>query len=190
MTAPDRDVNRVVTALSRRRPPADRILAGDAHDEYTHDEALGATPVVPIAVLLPETAERGRRDPPRAATSTRIPSPRAEAAPVCPAPRSRCAGGVVVSFERMKRDRDRRPRTRSRSSSPGVTLAELDEVTRQARPRLSRLPRRVQRLPRRERRHERRWHAGREVRRDPPPGARPRGRARRAARSSAPAGAS
>ena len=36
--------------------PADRILAGDASDDYCHDETLGATPVVPMAVLLPETA--------------------------------------------------------------------------------------------------------------------------------------
>ena len=56
MTAPDRDVNRVVTALFDGVLPADRILAGDAHDDYTHDEALGATPVVPLAVVRPETA--------------------------------------------------------------------------------------------------------------------------------------
>ncbi len=35
----------------------DRILPGDANDDYTHDEALGGVPQVPMAVLLPETTD-------------------------------------------------------------------------------------------------------------------------------------
>ena len=58
---------------------------------------------------------------------------------------------------------------------PGVTLAQLDEATRAPRPRLPGVPRREQRQPRRQRGHQRRRHAGGEVRRHPPPGARPGG---------------
>ncbi len=36
---------------------AERILGGDANDDYTHDEALGGVPQEPIAVLLPETTD-------------------------------------------------------------------------------------------------------------------------------------
>ena len=102
MTAPDRDVNRVVTALFDGVLPADRILAGDAHDEYTHDEALGATPVVPIAVLLPETASEVAAilrvcDEHRIAVTARGSGTGLSGAAIP------SAGGVVVSFERMKR---------------------------------------------------------------------------------------
>ena len=84
MTASDH----VVTALFDGLLPAGRILAGDAHDEYTHDEALGATPVVPIAVLLPETASEVAAIL-RVCNEHRIAVTAAEAAPVWRAPRSR-----------------------------------------------------------------------------------------------------
>jgi hypothetical protein len=45
--------------------PADRILAGDASDDYTHDETLGATPVIPMAVLLRETVSEVATPPSR-----------------------------------------------------------------------------------------------------------------------------
>ena len=108
--------------------PADRILAGDAHDDYSHDEALGATPRVPARGAAAGDDRRGRRDP---AGLRRAPHPgdRARgsgtglsgaAIPV--------EGGVVVSFERMKRieiDEENQVAV----VEPGVTLAELDEVT-------------------------------------------------------------
>ena len=61
---------------------------------------------------------------------------------------------------------------------PGVTLDQLDEATRAARPRLPVFPGENSREPRRQRRDQRRRDARGEVRRDPPPGARPRGGAR------------
>jgi glycolate oxidase len=91
-----------VTALLDGVLPADRILAGDAHDEYTHDEALGATPVVPIAVLLPESASEVAAilrvcNEHRIAVTARG-SGTGLAGAAIPS-----ASGVVVSFERMKR---------------------------------------------------------------------------------------
>ena len=40
------------------------VLVGEAvHADYTHDEALTATPVVPLAVVLPGLDRRGGRGP-------------------------------------------------------------------------------------------------------------------------------
>ncbi len=124
MTVPDRDMR---TALFDGVLPADRILAGSAHDEYTHDEALGATPVVPVAVLLPETASEVAAIL-RVCNEHRIAvTPRGSgtglAGAAIPSP-----GGVVVSFERMKR-MEIDTENQVAIVEPGVTLSELDEVT-------------------------------------------------------------
>ena len=51
---------------------AERVLAGDAiGDDYTHDEALTATPVRPAAVVRPESTRAGRGDPARGARAAR-----------------------------------------------------------------------------------------------------------------------
>ena len=106
---------------------ADRILPGDVSDDYTHDEALGGVPQVPAAVLLPETTaevaailrvchER------RIAVTARGSGTGLSGAAIP------IEGGIVVSFERMKRieiDDDNQVAI----VQPGVTLAELDDVT-------------------------------------------------------------
>ena len=162
----------------------------DVSDDYSHDEALTVDAGAPGAVVRPATTDEvaavlapGRR--------ARRPGhgPRA-AAPACRARASRAPDGIVVSFERMDadpRDRHREPRRRR---AAGRHPRPARRGHRAARPRLPGVPGRVQRQPRRQRRHQRRRHARGEVRRDPPPGARPRGRARAPARSSAPAASS
>jgi len=107
---------------------ADRILAGDANDDYTHDEALGSTPRTPIAVLLPETADEVasilRACNERGIAVTARGSGTGLSGAAIPVD-----GGVVVSFERMKRieiDTENQVAV----VEPGVTLAELDQVTK------------------------------------------------------------
>jgi hypothetical protein len=83
--------------------------------------------------------------------------------------------GIVLSFDQMDRHR------RDRRGQPGGGGAARRHP-RPARPgprpagaRLPGVPGRVQRQPGRKRGHQRRRHAGREVRRHPPPGAGPAG---------------
>ncbi|HYD09713.1 MAG TPA: FAD-linked oxidase C-terminal domain-containing protein [Acidimicrobiales bacterium] len=107
--------------------PADRILPGDANDDYAHDEALNSTPVTPRAVLLPETTDEVARIL-RTADDHRIPvtargSGTGLSGAAVPHP-----DGIVISFERMKRieiDVDNQVAI----VQPGVTLQELDKVT-------------------------------------------------------------
>ncbi|MDQ1373025.1 MAG: glycolate oxidase [Actinomycetota bacterium] len=108
---------------------ADRILVGSAvSEDYGHDEALGAEPVVPEAVLLPtSTAE----------VAAILQTSNAHGIPVTARgsgtglsgaviPR---AGGLVVSFERMNRVLEIDTENHVAVVQPGVTLAELDEAT-------------------------------------------------------------
>jgi glycolate oxidase len=107
--------------------PADRVLPGDSNDDYAHDEALGSTPVTPLAVLLPETAAEVAAilrvcNEQRIAVTARGSGTGLSGAAIP------SAGGVVVSFERM-RAIEIDDENQVAVVQPGVTLAELDEVT-------------------------------------------------------------
>jgi glycolate oxidase len=107
--------------------PADRILAGDANDDYTHDEALGGVPQEPIAVLLPGTTDEVASIL-RVCNEHMIPVTARGSGTGLSGAAIPVAGGVVVSFERMKRieiDEENQVAI----VEPGVTLAELDEIT-------------------------------------------------------------
>ena len=91
-------------------------------------------------------------------------------------------GGIVVSFERMAAIVEIDTENYIAVVEPGVHARPARRRAGAPRARLPGVPRRVQRQPGRQRRHQRRRHAGREVRRDPPPRARPRGGAGRRAR--------
>ena len=109
--------------------PADHILAGPGvSEDYAHDEALGSSPVPPEAVLLPETTEQVAAIL-RTANHHGVPvtargSGTGLSGAVVPRP-----GGVVVSFERMNRVLEIDTENHVAVVQPGVTLAELDEVT-------------------------------------------------------------
>jgi glycolate oxidase len=107
--------------------PADRILAGDANDDYHHDEALGGVAAVPMAVLLPETTDEVAAIL-RACDEHRIPVTARGSGTGLSGAAIPSAGGVVVSFERMKRI-EIDTENQVAIVEPGVTLAELDEVT-------------------------------------------------------------
>ena len=107
--------------------PDDRILPGDANDDYTHDEALGSAPVTPLAVLLPETTDEVARIV-AIANEHGIPVTARGSGTGLSGAAVPAANGIVVSFERMKRveiDLENQVEI----VEPGVTLAELDELT-------------------------------------------------------------
>ncbi|HEX2850177.1 MAG TPA: FAD-linked oxidase C-terminal domain-containing protein [Acidimicrobiales bacterium] len=110
---------------------ADRVVEGDdISDDYAHDEALGATPQPPAAVVLPESAEEVAAVL-RVADEHRIPVTARGSATGLSGAAIPCAGGVVVSFERMNRVLEIDDDNLVAVVQPGVTLAELDEVTKQ-----------------------------------------------------------
>lgn len=116
-----------MTALFDGILAADRILAGTANDDYTHDEALGGQPQVPLAVLLPESAAEVAAIL-RVCDEHRIPVTARGSGTGLSGAAIPVADGVVVSFERMKAmeiDEENQVAV----VQPGVTLAELDELT-------------------------------------------------------------
>lgn len=109
----------------------DRVLTGDAiGDDYAKDEALTAVAAMPSAVVLPESTEEVATtlhicDEQRVAVTARGSGTGLSGAAVP------VAGGVVVSFERMKRVLEIDTANHVAVVQPGVTLAELDDVTKQ-----------------------------------------------------------
>jgi glycolate oxidase len=116
-----------MTALFDGVLAADRVLAGDANDDYTHDEALGAAPQTPMAVLLPETAGEVASIL-RVCNEHAVPVTARGSGTGLSGAAIPVDGGVVVSFERMKRI-EIDTENQVAIVEPGVTLAELDAVT-------------------------------------------------------------
>jgi glycolate oxidase len=111
---------------------AEHVLAGaTASEDYAHDEALTAEPVLPAFVVRPSsTAEVAAVL--RAANETGTPvtargSGSGLSGAAVPAP-----DGLVVSFERMNRILEIDTENHVAVVEPGVTLAELEERTAQA----------------------------------------------------------
>ncbi len=107
----------------------DNVLTGTlVHDDYTHDEALTATPAVPLAVVTPGcTADVARVL--RVADENRVPvvargSGTGLSGASVPRP-----DGILVSFERMNEILEIDTDNHVAVVQPGVTLEELDRVT-------------------------------------------------------------
>jgi len=108
---------------------ADQVLIGDAiSPDYTHDEALTAVPVFPLAVVRPgSTAEVAALL--RLAEQHRVPvvargSGTGLSGAAIPSPDS-----ILVSFERMNRIIEIDVENHVAVVQPGVTLEELDRAT-------------------------------------------------------------
>jgi glycolate oxidase len=123
-TATGSIVDRLVDELG-----AGKVLHGDAvRDDYTHDEALTVAPVLPIAVVTPETtadvaavlrlAEEARTPVTARGSGTGLSG---AAVPV--------EGGIVVSFERMDAIVEIDEDNHVAVVQPGVRLEQLDEAT-------------------------------------------------------------
>ena len=110
---------------------AEHVLSGDAiGEEYTHDEALTVEPHDPQAVVRPATTEQVSRVL-RLANDAGIPvTARGNGTGLSGA----CVpsrGGILISFERMNRILEIDTENHVAVVEPGVTLAELDETTRE-----------------------------------------------------------
>lgn len=108
---------------------AEHVFTGDAiHDDYTHDEAITATPVQPEAVVHPGSTDEVARIVAAAGTHGVALTARGSGTGLSGA----CVpveGGVVVSFERMNRILEIDLENHVAVVQPGVTLDELDRAT-------------------------------------------------------------
>jgi glycolate oxidase len=107
----------------------DQLRTGEAIEaDYTHDEALTIGPQRPAAVVLPETTDDVAAIL-RLAAEHGIPvTARGSGTGLSGACRP-SEDGIVISFERMNRVLDIDTENFVAVVQPGVTLAELDEVT-------------------------------------------------------------
>jgi glycolate oxidase len=105
------------------------VLSGDAiDDDYTHDEALTASPQRPAAVVLVESADEVAAVL-RVANEQGLPVTARGAGTGMSGACRPIDGGIVVSFERMNRVLEIDTDNFVAVVQPGVTLAELDEIT-------------------------------------------------------------
>ncbi|MBV8960812.1 MAG: FAD-binding oxidoreductase, partial [Actinobacteria bacterium] len=120
-----------LAALLEEAVGAEQVLVGEKiAEDYSHDEALGSAPVVPAAVVVPRNADDVAAVL-RVAAEHNIPvTARGSGTGLSGAARPR-QGGIVVSFERMNRVLEIDTANQVAVVQPGVTLAELDEVTAQ-----------------------------------------------------------
>jgi glycolate oxidase len=120
--------NDVVELLAKVVGPEHVTGGEDASPDYTHDEALTASPVVPLAVVRPgSTSEVSELL--RVAQEQRLPvvargSGTGLSGAAVPVP-----GCVLVSFERMDAILEVDTANHVAVVQPGVTLAQLDEAT-------------------------------------------------------------
>jgi glycolate oxidase len=117
-----------LTALLSGIVAPEHVLTGEAiSDDYTHDEALTATPQAPAAVVRPGTT-REVSDVLRVANEQRVPvtargNGTGLSGAAVPPP-----GAVVVSFERMNEIVEIDTENHVAVVQPGVSLSQLDEA--------------------------------------------------------------
>jgi glycolate oxidase len=108
----------------------EHVLTGDAiSDDYARDEALTLTPRKPDWVVRPATAAHVARVLQLASEAAVPVTARGSGTGLCGA----CVavrGGILLSFERMKRIKEIDVDNHMAVVEPGVTLAELDVATR------------------------------------------------------------
>lgn len=107
---------------------AERIATGDAiSDDDTHDEALTAEAVVPLAVARPsDTAQVAALL--KACDEARVPVTARGSGTGLSGAAIPVDGGVVVAFDRMKAIKEIDTENHMAVVEPGLTLAELDEA--------------------------------------------------------------
>jgi glycolate dehydrogenase FAD-linked subunit len=100
---------------------------GAIDDDATHDEALGAPHVVPLAVVRPGSTDEVVAIV-KAAAAERVPLVARGSGTGLSGACIPVEGGVVVSFERMNRILEIDTANHVAVVEPGVTLAQLDEA--------------------------------------------------------------
>jgi glycolate oxidase len=102
------------------------VLSGAGiHTDYTHDEAMTATPVVPLAVVLPASTEEVA-DILRVASERRIPVVARGSGTGLSGGSQPVADGILIAFDRMRAIREIDTENQVAVVEPGVTLLELD----------------------------------------------------------------
>jgi glycolate oxidase len=108
--------------------PASSVLMGDAIiDDYTHDEALTAEPVTPIAVVKPANTDEVAAIV-RACDELRVPVTARGAGTGLSGACIPRADGIVVSMEQMNAILEIDTENHVAVVQPGVTLDQLDEA--------------------------------------------------------------
>ncbi len=108
--------------------PADQILTGaDIKDDYSHDEALTAAPIVPAAVAIPTSTEEVAAIL-RVAAEHGIPVTARGSGTGMSGACNPVSGGIVVSFERMNHILEIDTENFTATVEPGVQLDQLDAV--------------------------------------------------------------
>ena len=102
------------------------VMVGDqVHDDYTHDEALTAVPVVPLALVLPgSTAEVA--DVLRIASEHRVPVVVRGSGTGLSGACVPVAEGILLAFDRMRAIKEIDTENQVAVVEPGVTLEQLN----------------------------------------------------------------
>jgi glycolate oxidase len=117
----------VLAHLRKAVGDANVLSGADVHADYTHDEAMTARPVTPLAVVLPGSTEEVA-DILRTASERRVPVVvRGSGTGLSGACLPR-ADGILIAFDRMRAIRDIDTENQVAVVEPGVTLEELDHA--------------------------------------------------------------
>src|SRR5271154_1435325 len=102
------------------------VLAGESvQDDYTHDEALTAVPVVPLAVVMPGSTNEVS-EVLQVASEHGVPVVARGSGPGLSGAAVPVAGGILVAFDRMKRIVEIDTENQVAVVEPGVTLEQLN----------------------------------------------------------------
>ncbi len=102
------------------------VLVGEAvHADYTHDETLGATPVVPLALVLPGSTDEVA-EVLRLASEHRAPVIARGSGTGLSGAAVPVANGILLAFDRMNRIREIDTENQVAVVEPGVTLEQLN----------------------------------------------------------------
>lgn len=123
MTGVNRLLNQLVDVLG-----TDSVLSGDTlRSDYTHDENLTAQPVVPLAVVLPDSTSKVSKIM-KIAYATQTPVVlRGSGTGLSGAARP-VENGIVIAFEKMASIDEIDELNRTAVVQPGVTLEELNRA--------------------------------------------------------------
>jgi glycolate oxidase len=106
------------------------VVVGDAvHADYTHDETLTVSPVVPLALVLPGSTDEVA-EVLRTATAHRTPVIARGSGTGLSGAAVPVADGILLSFDRMNRIREIDTENQVAVVEPGVTLEQLNAALR------------------------------------------------------------
>ena len=124
-----RSMSELVEALSRIVGPAHVTAGPDVRDDDTHDEALTAAAVVPLAVVRPGSTDEVRQVL-ALADARLVPVVARGSGTGLSGGAQPVADGIVVAFDRMDRVLEIDDANHVAVVQPGVTLAQLDDALR------------------------------------------------------------